>query len=138
MQPSSAGYFYALRLRPHEDLKKGILQFAAEQKITAGAIVSCVGSLEQASIRFANRSTSSVRSGHFEILSLSGTFSSTTAHLHLAIADGEGQTSGGHLLENNLVFTTAEIIIVCFPGLEFARELDETYGYHELAVKASQ
>jgi predicted DNA-binding protein with PD1-like motif len=135
MASSSAGVFYAFRLRPHDDLKKGIIQFAAEHKIKAGTIVSCVGSLERVSIRYANQSKSSELIGHFEILSLSGTLSSTSAHLHIGIADRKGQTTGGHLMDNSLVFTTAEIVVVCLPDLEFARELDDSYGYHELVIK---
>ena len=32
---------------------------------------------------------------------------------------------------------TAEIVVVCFPNLEFIRELDKTYGYLELGIKGS-
>jgi predicted DNA-binding protein with PD1-like motif len=132
---SSAGVFYAFRLRPHDDLKKGILQFVAEHKINAGAIVSCVGSLERVSIRYANQSKPSELVGHFEILSLTGTLSSASAHLHISVADKKGQTTGGHLMENSQVFTTAEIVVLCFPDLEFARALDDSYGYHELVIR---
>jgi predicted DNA-binding protein with PD1-like motif len=133
---ASPGTFHAFRLRPHQDLKVSLLQFARENNIAAGAIVTCVGSLERLELRFANQSTAFVSNGPFEILSLSGTFSNSAGHLHLAVANQRGETLGGHLLDNNLVFTTAEIVVVSLEKLEFAREVDRTYGYHELVVKS--
>ncbi len=38
-------------------------------------------------------------------------------------------------MNNNLVYTTAEIVIVELSDLEFVRENDPTYGYQELVVK---
>lgn len=127
--------YFALRLRPHEDLKRSILSFAVEKNIKAGAIVTCVGSLEQLHIRYANRREGSMLKGHFEILSLTGTFSGSTGHFHLSAADGSGVAVGGHLLDDNFVYTTAEIVIADLVDLEFLREQDPTYGYLELVVK---
>jgi predicted DNA-binding protein with PD1-like motif len=135
MHFSSDGKFYAFRLRPHQDLKNGILAFARQSGIRSGAVISCVGSLEQLSLRFANQRDACDRSAHFEILTLTGTFSTHSAHLHMSVADHQGHILGGHVLENNFVFTTAEIVVITFPGVEFAREKDDAYGYHELVVK---
>ena len=127
---------YVFRLKPHEDLKKSILNFAKEHSITAGIILTCVGSLEQINLRFANRKSGSTRTGSFEIVSCTGTFSDKeTGHLHLSVADDTGRTLGGHLLEQNLVYTTAEIAIAALTDLRFEREIDSAYGYKELIVK---
>jgi predicted DNA-binding protein with PD1-like motif len=127
---------YVFRLKPHEDLKKSILDFAKEHSIHAGIILTCVGSLEQVNLRFANQASGSMRTGSFEIVSCTGTFSHNgTAHLHLSVADNTGNTIGGHLLDQNLIFTTAEIAIAELPGLHFDREIDPTYGYKELIVR---
>jgi predicted DNA-binding protein with PD1-like motif len=126
---------FVFRLKPHEDLKKSIFQFAAEHQIKAGAIVTCVGSLEQYNLRFANQKTGSKATGHFEILSLTGTFSDSAMHLHLSVADSTGKTAGGHLLDENLVYTTAEIVVMEMTDLDFQREIDSAYGYPELIIR---
>lgn len=111
------------------------MDFAASQKIFAGAIVTCVGSLERYNLRFANQKTGNRSSGFFEILSLVGTFSATACHLHISLANEKGEQIGGHLLEGNEVYTTAEIILVEFPELEFHRSPDPTYGFYELDIR---
>lgn len=134
----SQGRFYSFRLKPHEDLKASIVKFAVDNKIKAGAIVSCAGSLEQYNIRFANQEDATFEKGFFEIVSLSGTFSDTSSHIHLSVSNNKGQTIGGHLMNSNLVYTTAEIVVVELPDVEFVREPDPTYGYAELVIKKKQ
>lgn len=131
----SAGKFHAFRLKPHRDIKEAITTFAKDQKIKAGAIVSCVGGLEQYNIRFANQPDGSFQKGFFEIVSLVGTFDESSSHIHISVCDGKGNTIGGHLMNNCLVYTTAEIVVVELTDLEFSRETDPTYGYQELVVK---
>ncbi len=103
--------------------------------IAAGVIVTCVGSLEQYNLRFANREVPTQGKGHFEIVSLTGTLAASSMHLHIAIADDNGKTVGGHLMDENYVYTTAEIAILELSSIEFLREADATYGYRELVVK---
>jgi predicted DNA-binding protein with PD1-like motif len=133
---SSGTKVFAFRGKPHQDIKVLITQFAADNGIKAGAILTTVGSLEQINIRYANKSEGDARQGYYEIVSLTGTFSESSAHLHLAVADGSGQLIGGHLLTGNLIYTTAEIVVVDLIDLEFHREVDSTYNYKELAIKA--
>jgi uncharacterized protein len=125
----------AIRLAPHTDLKEGLLSFAKKAKLKSGFIATCVGSLEQVNLRFANQETGTLLKGHYEIISLVGTFSDTAAHLHLSVADSTGKTFGGHLLDESLIYTTAEIVIGELSDLEFDRTTDSTYGYKELLVK---
>ena len=127
---------HVFRLMPHEDLKKSILRFAKENAIHAGIVLTCVGSLEQINLRFANQESGSVKQGSFEIVSLTGTFSDDgTGHFHISVADHTGSTLGGHLLEENLIYTTAEIAIAELSDLHFFREIDPAYGYKELVVR---
>jgi uncharacterized protein len=130
----SHGRYYAFRLKPRQDLKKSLLQFADDNNIAAGTVVSCVGSLEKTNLRFANQKDGVAESGYFEITSLVGTFSRSSAHLHLSIADGEGKMQGGHLLEGNLIYTTAELVVVDLIDLRFEREVDPAYNYAELTI----
>jgi len=125
---------FTFRLKPKDDLRKSIQAFAEENQIKSGSIITCVGSLEQFHIRFANQKTGEIRTGFFEILSLTGTFSHLSSHLHLTVSNQVGHTIGGHLLDDNLVYTTAEIVVLELTDLVFKRELDPTYGFNELIV----
>lgn len=126
---------YALRLRPGQDLRLELLRFARQHRLQAGFIVSCAGSLTRSALRFANQSATSVREGHFEIVSLSGTLSATGAHLHASLADSTDATFGGHLMDGSRVYTTAEIVVGELERARFDRSVDSTYGYRELDVK---
>ncbi|MBT1702574.1 DUF296 domain-containing protein [Fulvivirgaceae bacterium PWU20] len=130
----STSKVYVLRLKPHEDLKKAIMTFARENNIKAGIILTCVGSLEQFNIRYANQPNGSKSNGHFEIVSLVGTFSDSSSHIHISISDKTGKTLGGHLLDENLIYTTAEIAVAEITDVSFSRETDSTYGYKELVI----
>lgn len=125
---------YCLRLSPGDDLKHSLQAFTEAQAIAAGCILTTVGSLQQASLRFAGQNGATTLSGRFEIVSLVGTLSLSGLHLHLAIADEQGQTLGGHMMPGCLIFTTAEIVVGALAGVEFQRQLDEQTGYRELAI----
>jgi predicted DNA-binding protein with PD1-like motif len=128
-----------LRLRPGDDLRDALLAYVAQHQLKAGAVLTCVGSLTVATLRLANQEGPTQYRGHFEIVSLVGTLSSTGgSHLHLSIADSTGRTLGGHLLAGCRVYTTAEIVLVALPELEFVRETDPVFGYKELVVKAKK
>jgi len=133
--PPSAVQAHAFRILPHEDLKQSIGKFVAAHNIKAGAMITAVGSLEEINLRYANRPSGIVQHGHFEIVSLVGTLGITGCHLHLSVSNEDGQTFGGHLLDGNLVYTTAEIVIASFPGIEFHRENDPAYGFRELVIR---
>lgn len=136
--PSSNVECFAFRSRPHEDLKQTILVFAIANTISAGAIVTAVGSLEQFNLRYANRKEGVLKKGYFEIVSLAGTFSHSSSHLHLCVSSSTGKTYGGHLLDGNLIYTTAEIVLIKLSDLEFDRALDPLYNFKELVVALKQ
>ncbi len=125
---------FALRLKPEQDLKKSLKNFVVANNIEAGFILTAVGSLQQATIRFANQNESNVLLDKFEIVSLVGTLSVNGIHLHISISDSQGITRGGHLVDGCLIYTTAEIVIGESKDLIFSRELDKQTGYLELAI----
>lgn len=125
----------ALRLKPGEDLKVMLDNYAKEHHIKAACMITCCGSLQQATIRFADQKDAAVLMGKFEIVSLTGTLSETGSHLHISISDESGQTRGGHLKEGTIIYTTAEIVIGILTDYQFDREIDSTYGYKELLIK---
>ena len=125
---------YVFRLKPGEDLRKSIEAFVKEKNIIAGWINTCVGSLTDYTIRFANQQQGTSGSGHFEIVNLTGTVSVNGSHLHISISDSEGKTIGGHLLEGCKIYTTAEIVIGSTTAYEFKRKKDGTTEWEELQV----
>ncbi len=125
---------YVLRLKPGQDLRVELERFAKAKNIQAGFIVTCVGSLQKAALRLADKSDSTKYDGKFEIVSLVGTLSPDGPHLHVSISDGEGKTLGGHLVAGCEIYTTAEIVIGDAVGLKMMREPDAQSGYQELKV----
>lgn len=132
---SEISYTSAFRLKPGEDLREGIDRIVKEKSIKAGWVATCVGSLTDYAIRFANQPSASSGSGHFEIVSLTGTVSVNGSHLHLSISDSTGQTIGGHLMPGCKVYTTAEIVLQYTNKYAFTREKDGSTTWEELQVK---
>jgi predicted DNA-binding protein with PD1-like motif len=126
---------YAFRLKPGDDLKAGIEKLIKENNIRAGWIATCVGSLTDYTIRFANQAEGTKGSGHFEIVSLVGTVSINGSHIHISISDSTGNTTGGHLMSGCKIYTTAEIVIQASDKFEFTREKDGSTPWEELQVK---
>ena len=129
---------HAFRLKPGQDLKKEIEAYVQKEHIEAGWMMTCVGSLTQTNIRFANQPAGVKANGHFEIVSLVGTLSTNGCHLHLSVSDRLGVTTGGHLLEENIVYTTAEIVIGESKRHVFARENDGLTPWKELQVREKE
>jgi predicted DNA-binding protein with PD1-like motif len=129
---------HAFRLKPGSDLRKEIESFVNKNNIQAGWISCGVGSLTDYHIRFANQPEGSRGSGHFEIVSLIGTVSKNGSHIHISVSDSTGKTIGGHLLDSNLVYTTAEIIIQEEGDFIFTREKDGTTPWEELQIKKKE
>lgn len=126
---------HPLRLKPGADLKKEIELYAKANNIQAGWISTCVGSLTHYNIRFANQPQGSKGEGYFEIIYLTGTVSVNGLHLHISVSDSTGKTIGGHLLDSNIVYTTAEIILQEDDAFVFTREKDGTTPWKELQIK---
>lgn len=126
---------FATRLKPDQDLKESLKSFVEQNEIKSGFILTAVGSLKQATIRFASQDNSQVLNERFEIVSLVGTLSLHGIHLHLSISDKNGKTIGGHLVEGCIIYTTAEIVIGTSEDFIFMRNVDETTGYKELEIK---
>jgi uncharacterized protein len=129
---------HTFRLVPGQDLLEAVNLIARSENILAGCVLTCVGSLTNYNIRFANESTGSTAKGHFEIIHLSGTISSNGCHLHIAISDNQGSMIAGHLLAGNIIYTTAEIIIGELRGLEFKRIIDSATGWKELDITTKE
>lgn len=135
VSPVSTDKSHALRLLPGQDLFESIQRYVNEQQIEAGWVVTCAGSLTNYNIRFANAPSGSRGSGHFEIVSLSGTLSRNGSHIHISISDSTGKTIGGHLLEGCTIYTTGEIVLQQSSRYRFTREQDGSTPWAELQIK---
>ena len=124
----------AARLPPGADLKGELLALAVRERVQADWVLTCVGSLSRARLRLAGGDEHATWQGAFEIVALTGTLSQDGGHLHLAVADHQGRTFGGHLAEGCTVRTTAEVVLGTDDRLVFAREYDPATGYDELVI----
>src|SRR5512142_390620 len=125
----------SIRLRPAQDLYGEIDHFLQANGVEAGCVLCSVGSLRHARLRLADREQASDLDGPFEIVSLTGTLSTHGSHLHISISDGDGRTTGGHLLPGCSVYTTVELVLASFDDVIYKRELlPNDSGYEELVI----
>jgi uncharacterized protein len=125
---------FAFRLQPGMDLRQELLRFAHAQQLQAAFIMTCVGSLQQANLRLANKPAGTRYEDKFEIISLVGTLSPDGPHLHIALSDGNGGCIGGHVLDGCLIYTTAEIVLGELEDVRFRRATDILTTYDELVI----
>ena len=139
---------HAVRLLPGDDLLAALLDFVTGRGIRAAAVLSCVGSTGQTTLRPAGGQPPRVFDGKHEILSLTGTIGfggspdgdplggpdGEVHHLHLSISDAECRVVGGHLLQGCIVRTTAEIVLAELEGAAFERPHDPLTGFAELSI----
>jgi hypothetical protein len=126
---------HVFRLRPGDDLLGSIRAYVNANHIEAAVLLSAVGSLTQASIRYANQPEAHIHTGHFEIASITGTIEEGGEHVHLSIATGQGNMFGGHVTTGCKIYTTAEVTLGEIEGVRFTRETDrEGSGWDELKV----
>jgi predicted DNA-binding protein with PD1-like motif len=130
---------HAIRLNPGDDLRIRIAEFVKSENITAGVIVSSVGSLKKAKFRLAgalpDHQPVLEQEGEFEIVSLNGTVGSGGMHLHISLSDRQGNVFGGHLKDGCILKTTAELVILSDPTQRFERRPDPATGFDELSVE---
>ena len=91
----------AFRLTPGQELKAELHRLAMANNVKAGCVLTCVGSLKDAEIRFADRPEATRLEGPFEIVSLTGTLSPDGDHLHIALGDKDGRTVSGHFVSGH-------------------------------------
>lgn len=123
---------HVLRLLPGEDVRRQLEGWCNERSVEAAAVISAVGSLSRARMRYGGKNDAESMDGDLEVCAFSGTLSRHGVHLHLAIADPQGHMSGGHLLEGCIVRTTLELVIQGYEGLRFLRAHDTATGFKEL------
>ena len=124
----------ATRLTRGQDLKLELQKLVTKHNVTAGSIASCVGCVSQINIRLANANHTKLIQAPFEIVSVMATLTPNHQHVHISVADENGDVIGGHLLERTIIATTAELILHRYDTLTFSREHDDSTGYTELTI----
>lgn len=136
--PSALLTPHVLRLSPGDDLRAGLESAFRELQARgcrAACVVSAVGSLSRAVLRYAGQAQGTVLDEALELVSLSGTLSADGPHLHAGVADARGAMRGGHVMPGCTVRTTAEIVLAPLPGWAFSRAHDARTGFMELVAQ---
>jgi predicted DNA-binding protein with PD1-like motif len=124
-----------IRFPPGVDLRRALESVATDQFKDSAFVIAGIGSLIEASLRYAGEATDCKIAGPLEILSLSGTLSSSGAHLHISVSNASGHVFGGHLTYGNVVRTTAEVLVAPLVEWSLTREHDAATGFNELVVR---
>lgn len=123
-----------LRLAPGDDLRAAVEAALRERGVSAAFVVQGIGSLSVAQLRYAGAGSACELRGDLEILTVAGSVSPDGAHLHMSVADAQGQVLGGHVAPGCRVRTTAELLLVLLPEHRFSRVIDPQTGYQELQI----
>jgi len=123
-----------VRLPPGADLRLALETLLHQHQSCAAYVLQGIGSLSVAQLRLAGRPAPSELRGDLEILTLAGPLSPDGAHLHMSVADADGQVTGGHACAGCTIRTTAEILIALLSQHRFRRMLDDDTGFPELAI----
>jgi len=125
-----------IRLRPQQDLREALASVLSEHGVSAAFVLSGIGSLSEARIRYAGVSEAALLRGDLEILTLSGSIAPEGVHLHMTVSDARGTVIGGHVAPGCTIRTTAEILVALLPDYRFSREPDPRSGWDELVVRS--
>jgi predicted DNA-binding protein with PD1-like motif len=128
-----------IRLNPGDDLSAAIEAAVRGADCHAAFVVSGIGSLSTAGLRFAGAEQPRRFTGDIEILSLAGSIAfdgaRSSSHLHMALSTPSGEVFGGHVAPGCIVRTTAEVLLALLPDWDFSLAPDAATGYHELVVR---
>jgi uncharacterized protein len=128
-----------IRVVPGSDVIEGIEEACRKLDIKAGAIISCIGSLQKSSIMIAVPLNNKMGAGYSEPITLEGPLEflsgqgtigqdedgAITVHLHGVVSDKGGRVHGGHFVKgHNPVLITCEILLARIEGIRIRRGFD--------------
>ncbi len=130
---------HVLRLSPGDDLRACLVvtfrELSSAQGVTAACVISSVGSLSRAVLRYAAEDAGTLTVAPLELITLSGTLSPDGVHLHGSVSDAQGRVTGGYLMPGCIVRTMAEVVLALLPEWDFRRAVDSGTGYMELVAR---
>ncbi len=124
---------FFLRCDYGDDLLESIEQFARDQDIQSGVVVSGVATVSVLSYHrilttgYPSKNEFLKVQGPFEISSLQGVIAAGKAHIHVTAADLEN-TYSCHLEPGSIVLYLAEIVILRCEGIKLDRLPHPEYG----------
>ncbi len=129
---------HIIRIKPKQDLLKGIGGFCEKNKIRSAVIIQIIGSLETAKLGFLKelpgKYITKKYKGPLEIVCAQGTIATkgdeVIPHIHMVISTEKGAV-GGHVSLDCRVFSTAEVVIGEL-WKQIEREKDNYTGLNEL------
>lgn len=139
LEGNASGRASIVRVLPGVDVIEGIEEVCQSLGIKSGAITSCIGSLQRASLMIAVPLNNKVGAGYsdpmtlkgpLELLSGQGTIGlgedgETAIHLHGVVSDKEGHVHGGHLVKGESpVLITCEVMLTHVEGVRIVRGYD--------------
>jgi predicted DNA-binding protein with PD1-like motif len=129
-----------IRVLPGCDVIEGIEEACRKLGITSGAIVSCIGSLQRASVMVAVPLHNKIGAGYsqlrdlegpLELLSGQGTIGREeqgnliAVHMHGVVSDKQGRLHGGHFVKgHNPVLITCEVMLAQIEKIRIVRVYD--------------
>lgn len=125
-----------LRLHPGDDLRHAIGQVLQQHASGSAFLLSAIGSLVDARLRFAGQAEQTVIEGPLVILGLAGSVTLDGSHLHMSVSDPTGRVAGGHVCHGNIVRTTVEAVLVLPPEWSLTGEIDPATGFTELFIRS--
>ncbi|CAN5715828.1 hypothetical protein BH11PSE13_BH11PSE13_11090 [soil metagenome] len=136
MKATAAPRTLPVRLRRGDDLRRALEAVVAAEGVAAAFVLSGIGSLRPAAIRFAGVDGLMKIDSDSEVLTLAGSIGAGGSHLHMSLSDAEGRVIGGHVGYGCTVRTTAEVLLMLLPEWRFSREFDAATGFAELVISA--
>jgi predicted DNA-binding protein with PD1-like motif len=136
-----------IRILPGSDVVESIAVVCKEEGIDAGIVVSCLGTLQKASLLFVVPSRNKVGATYGEPLKLEGPLEFLGAqgavgreedgeifvHLHGLMCDKHGAVHGGHLVKGESpVLITCEVSVIPAEGVSLVRRMDPEVGWKVL------
>ena len=122
-----------LKLAPGSDLRLSLEDLARREGIH-GFVLGVVGNLTRAAFQCPGQSEPTVLEGDLEVITLNGTLSPDSVHLHLSLSDGACQVWGGHLEPGTIVQKGADVLVGVLEQSKPAATTTATAPRLEIAV----
>ena len=122
-----------LKLAPGSDLRLSLEDLARREGIH-GFVLGVVGNLTRAAFQCPGQSEPTVLEGDLEVITLNGTLSPDSVHLHLSLSDGACQVWGGHLEPGTIVQKGADVLVGVLEQSKPAAATTATAPRLEIAV----
>mmetsp|Transcript_14298 Transcript_14298/g.28241 ORF Transcript_14298/g.28241 Transcript_14298/m.28241 type:complete len:180 (+) Transcript_14298:116-655(+) len=116
--------YFAFTVPEGHDLLQIITDYAKNNKLPAAYVVSCVGSVNTATLRCApskksagGKQQTKTLKGNFVICNMQGTLSAKYTKICAQFSNKNGEMYGGELLGGVTVSDTCEVVICVMPGI---------------------